>query len=233
MQRITFFLAAVALAISLAAFQRATFSRADAATQKKDLWKIERHYPPLVFTSRAWLDCSISSTKNGRQAMRTASGQGFTFDTAMLPIKDGKVMLKEPGMRYKFDAFPTTAVPAHFSGLGDGTITEMKVEVEVDVKRFRQPGGPGTDIHFEASDLNADAAYVEFTGLFVRRSDKKRFPFRVLFGSVPEGQGTVTPAGPGREVPIATKMVRLGSPEKPATVTTALYEAEEDVRALQ
>ncbi len=79
MQRITLFLAALALAISLAAFPRATFQRAAAAAQKKDLWKIERHYPPLVFISKAWLDCSISSTKNGRQIMRTASGQGFTF----------------------------------------------------------------------------------------------------------------------------------------------------------
>src|SRR5262249_8788143 len=156
----------------------------------------ERHYPPLVFTSKAWLDCSISSTKNGRQAMRTVVGQGFTFDPEMLPIKDGKVMLKEPGMLYKFTAFPTAAVKAHVSGLGDGTITEMKAEVEVDVSRFQQPGGPGTDIHFKAADLGGDSAYVEFAGLFVRRSDQKRFPFRILFGSITDGQGTVTPTGP-------------------------------------
>lgn len=54
-------------------------------------WHGQREYPPLVFTSRAWLDCSISSTKPGRQAMCTTNGQGFNFDMEMMPIEDGLV----------------------------------------------------------------------------------------------------------------------------------------------
>jgi len=97
--------------------------------------------------------------------MRTVSGQGFEFDMSMLPIEDGAVEVKSPGMRYKFTAFPSTRIPAEFKGIGTGTITQMKAEVEVDVKRFRQPAGPGTEIRFDAAEINADAAYVEFTGL--------------------------------------------------------------------
>ena len=114
--------------------------------EAKNTWKSERQFPPLVFNSMARLDCSISSTANGKQVLTTVSGQGFTFDTPMLPILDGKVTVKEPGMKYKFTAFPVNPVAARFSGLGEGTITEMMAEVEVDVKQFQQPGGPGTDI---------------------------------------------------------------------------------------
>jgi hypothetical protein len=108
----------------------------------------------------------------------------------------------------------------------------MKAEVEVDTKRFLQPGGPGTTIRFNARDISSDAAYVEFTGVFVRTSDHKRFPFRVVFGSVPEGSGRVVPANREPEAPLASKAVMLGSRSAPASVTTALYEAEDDVRKL-
>ena len=109
----------------------------------------------------------------------------------------------------------------------------MKAEVEVDVKRFQQPAGPGTEIQFTAADLNPDAAYVEFTGVFVRSSDQKRFPFRVVFGSAPAGGGSVLPGNSQAKAPLASKSVRLGSPQQGCPVTTALYEAEDDVRALR
>jgi hypothetical protein len=195
-------------------------------------WEDERNYPPLVFTSKATLDCSISSTDKGRQVMKTVSGTGFSFDAVMLPITDGKVKINGPGMKYKFTAFPATTVASQLSGIGNGAITEMKAEVEVDAKRFAQPAGPGTAIRFSARDISSDAAYVEFTGVFVRESDHKRFPFRVVFVSVPEGSGRVVPANKEPEAPLASKAVVLGSSAAPASVTTALYEAEDDVRKL-
>jgi len=73
---------------------------------------------PLFFTSRAWLDCSISSTKPGRQTMRTTNGQGFNFDMEMMPINDGMVKLQPPGMHYKFTAFPSGRVPAESNATG-------------------------------------------------------------------------------------------------------------------
>jgi hypothetical protein len=195
-------------------------------------WMAERKYPPLVFTSQAYLDCSISSTQPGRQAMTTTSGQGFSFETPMKPIATSKLKVAGTGMNYKFDAYPTATFPAKFTGLGDGTVVEMKAEVEVDVKRYQQPGGSGTDITFDAADINADGAYVEFTGVWVRSSDSKRFPFRVLFSKVSDGGGRVTPATPEPDTHIMAKAVMIGTPKMPATVTTSLYEDESSVETL-
>ena len=226
------YLASAALLMSLIACSRSTTS--NAAAENNDSWKNERQYPPLVFNSNAWLDCSISSSANGRQAMTTTSGQGFTFDATMLPIEKSKLQLiGQSGMKYKFDSFPVAAVKARFTGLGDGTITEMKTEVEVAVARFTQPDGAGTAIHFTATDIATDSAYVEFTGVFVRTSDTKRFPFRVLFGRVQDGSGTVVPFSAAPETTLQSKYVRLGSVRLPVTVTTALYEAEDDVAKLK
>jgi len=166
--------------------------------------------------------------------MNTTSGQGFTFDATMLPLEKSSLqVIGQSGMKYKFDSYPTAAVKAHFTGLGDGLITEMKSEVEVAISRFSQPGGPGTAIHFTALDISADSAYVEFTGVFVRTSDKKPFPFRVLFGHVPEGNGLVVPFSAAPETTLMSKKVTLGSLRSPATVTTALYEAEDRVAKLK
>jgi hypothetical protein len=250
----------MALPVALAAFGCALFAIYQsqtrpvlAASTREDklsdkAWRSERAYPPLVFMGRAWLECSISSTRMGRQAMRTVSGQSFDFDMAMQPIKDGLVRVKSPGMFYKFNAFPAQKVPANFTGIGTGNIVEMKAEVEVDVKRFSQPGGAGTEISFNAADINADSAYIEFTGVFVRMADNKRFPFRVLFGGVTEGSGSVQPGlslspnfQPGNGPPnllgapefrLLSKNVNIGSAAHPAIVTTAMYEAEDDVAKL-
>src|ERR1700688_3624295 len=136
------YLAAAALVLSLAEFGRSNPPTTLAKDNAKDSWKNERQYPPLVFSGSSVLDCSISSSANGRQIMTTTSGQGFTFDATMFPIQNGQLqLLGKTGMMYKFESFPTTAVRAHFTGLGDGLITEMKSEVEVSVARFKQPKG--------------------------------------------------------------------------------------------
>jgi hypothetical protein len=105
------YLAAVALVVSLISFARPNSLNTSAS--ENDPWKNERQYPPLVFSGSSWLDCSISSTANGRQIMTTTSGQGFTFDATMLPIQNGKLQLQgQTGMMYKFESFPTAAVKA-------------------------------------------------------------------------------------------------------------------------
>jgi hypothetical protein len=230
-ENLAIYVAGIALVVSMASFGRTPNT---SAHESDDSWKSERQYPPLVFTGSSWLDCSISSSANGRQIMTTTSGQGFTFDATMLPLQNGKLQLQgQTGMMYKFESFPTAAVKAHFTGLGDGMITEMKAEVEVSVARFKQPDGAGTAIHFTAADIAADSAYVEFTGVFVRSSDHKPFPFRVLFGRVQEGSGLVVPASAAPDTTILSKRVMLGSVRSPVTVTTALYEAEDNVAKLK
>ncbi len=218
-----------ALFVSLASFSRSNLPNPSAQNNDDD-WKGVRQYPPLVFNSSAWLDCSISSSENGRQVMTTLSGQGFSFDAIMLSLKSSKLQLiGQNGMMYKFDSFPSTAVKAHFSGLGDGLITEMKSEVEVSVSSFKQPDGAGTAIHFTATDIAVDSAYVEFTGVFVRATDHKPFPYRVLFGKVRDGSGTVVPVNSAPDTTILRKQVTLGSVRSPVTVTTVLVLAQREM----
>jgi len=234
MLKATFAIACLALLLALVALQRPTLLEAYAdQPPPKDDWKAVRNYPPLVFNSTATLDCKISATGLGRQIMKTVSGQGFDFDAIMLPIKEGWVKLKKPGMNYQFTSYPSNAIPATLKGIGEGMITEFQAEVEVDVRRYDQPGGPGTEISFNSSDIVNDAAYVEFTGVFVRQKDKKEFPFRVLFGSVPDGQGRVTPADSKPNSRMMAKAVAIGTLTRPATVVTALYEREDDVAVLK
>jgi flavin reductase (DIM6/NTAB) family NADH-FMN oxidoreductase RutF len=117
MQKLALPVAVAALVCAVVAIFQAQSHSALAASSRTDksddkIWRSERAYPPLVFTSRAWLECSISSTKVGRQTLRTVSGQGFDFDMLMQPIKDGIVRVQAPGMFYKFNAFPGEKVPA-------------------------------------------------------------------------------------------------------------------------
>jgi hypothetical protein len=174
MRKLTFAIAVAALLISIVALLRPVFRLDDDA---KNTWKSERQFPPLVFNSMAKLDCSISSTANGRQALTTVSGQGFSFDTPMLPILDGQVTVKEPGMKYKFSAFPVGTVSARFSGLGEGTITEMMAEVEVDVKHFLQPGGPGTNISFQAGKISTPMPLTLSLPVCLSATIRNAFPF--------------------------------------------------------
>src|SRR5260370_37416358 len=125
----------------------------------------------------------MSSNANGRQVMNTTSGQGLTFDATMLPIEKSKLqVIGQSGMKYKFDSFPTAAVKARFTGLGDGLITEMKSEVEVAVARYSQPGGAGAALHFTAADIGAGLALVGFSAGVVLKDECQRVPFRGLFG---------------------------------------------------
>jgi hypothetical protein len=55
----------------------------------------------------------------------------------------------------------------------------------------------------------------------------------VLFGRVQDGSGLVVPATAAPDTTILSKRVTLGSVRSPVTVTTALYEAEDNVAKLK
>jgi len=156
--------------MSLIACSRSTTSNA-AARENNDFLEKRATISAVSIQQQcmAGLFRSLPSA-NGRQVMNTTSGQGFTFDATMLPIEKSKLqVIVKAGMKYKFDSFPTAAVKARFTGLGDGLITEMKSEVEVAVARYSQPAG-GDAIHFTAADIGADSAYVELRECLFERT---------------------------------------------------------------
>src|SRR5260370_41968874 len=95
-RNLALYVASAALMLSLLALMRSNTATAYAAPANPDPWKSERQYPPLVFNSKAWLDCSISSTANGRHTISTMTGQGFTFNPGMLPMQKRRIQLIGP-----------------------------------------------------------------------------------------------------------------------------------------
>jgi hypothetical protein len=55
----------------------------------------------------------------------------------------------------------------------------------------------------------------------------------LLFGRVQDGSGLVVPASAAPDTTILSKRVTLGSVRSPVMVTTALYEAEDNVAKLK
>src|SRR5260370_17957313 len=107
-RNLALYVASAALMLSLLALMRSNTATAYAAPANPDPWKSERQYPPLVFNSKAWLDCSISSTANGPQTMSSMSGQGFTFFAPMLPIQKSKLQRVAHTARIpQFDSLPS------------------------------------------------------------------------------------------------------------------------------
>jgi len=143
-----------------------------------------------VQTANALLECSISSTTAGRASHDHQIRAGLHVCTQpMQPIKKSELKLisqtgMQTGMMYKFDAFPAAAFKARFKRpWAEGTIIEMKSEVEVAVARFSQAGGPGTPIHFTAEDIAPDSAYVEFTECLFEPAIANHSPFACFFGA--------------------------------------------------
>ena len=236
MQKATFVLALAAFLLALGAWLRPERPHSVAATQSLSTSALtearhepedERTYPPLVLSGRLWLDCFFSSTRNGQLKLHWVDGQGFGFNTPLRPVKDAKISFHGLGLRDEFNAFPVADVATCLKGLGDGTITRMKVEVWFNLKRYRRLPRVRNSIHFDLSSSGSDPPYAELTGLFIRRSDAKKFPFRVVFGSIPTGNGDIS-----IQTSDLSQTLRFGSQDKPATVITSLYEKEDDVKSL-
>lgn len=164
--------------------------------------------------------------------LHTTSGQGFDFNTPLRPVKNPKVRFQGAGLVNEFNAFPTTNVFTCLKGIGDGTITAMKLEVWLNLRRYRQTSHTNRVIHFDVTDSGSDPPYVELTGIFIRHLDCKRFPFRVVFGRLAEGGGDIAYSNPDLSQNLA-QTIQLGSSRKPATVMTSLYEMEDGVRILE
>ena len=245
MQKATFVLALLAFVLAVAAWLRPYPPRGVSAAQQptavsdsvgvplQSTTLPESTYPPLILVSRSWLECSTASTKEGRLTIHTIDGQGFHFSTPILPVKDAKVSMQGASLSTEFDAYPVTAVFTCLKGIGDGTITTMKIEVWFQLSRYQYLSQTKslTNIGFKFSDSASNPPYIELTGVFERQRDSKKFPFRVIFGKAVTGSGNVTSAAPDRMDDLSLKL-HFGTSSTPLTAMTSLYEIEDDVRSL-
>jgi hypothetical protein len=182
--------------------------------------------PPAVLSGEGRLDCTISAQKNGRQKLALREGVGLEFDVEVSPIVDGVVNQKGPeaGGSYRFTSH--LAKPGHgtLAGVGEIDIDELETRVNVEMNRYKQAGGPGTELSFSSEDMARRGVYIEFGG---RGRSKKGevYSFRVTLGAAGAGSGgSVQPASNATTAPIQSKMVMVQAPTTTVVshVTTTL-----------
>jgi hypothetical protein len=179
--------------------------------------------PPVIHTGEGHLDCSISAQENGRQKLSIQQGTGLEFEVAVSPIVDGTIQTKGPekGGAYRFTSHLAAPGKGALAGVGPVTIDALETKVNVEMKRYQQPGGPGTLLTFTSEDMASRGIYVEFAGQAHAEGGDK-YAFRVTLGQPGKGSGgSVKPAGPGYNAPIQAKMVMIVAPQT-TVVTTAV-----------
>jgi len=183
-------------------------ARTIAATQ-------EPSAPPAVLNGNAKLECNISSRENGRQKLVLDSGQGIEFDVAVSPIVDGVVETyrHKGGGSYRFTSHLAAPGAGTLSGVGPVHIEKLETRVRVEMQRYDQPEGPGTELSFRSDDMATKGAYVEFRGE-ARADNGDRYRFRVTLGAPgPASGGRVTPESDAENANIAAKVVMIDAPE--------------------
>jgi hypothetical protein len=180
-------------------------------------------YPPAIVNGEGHLVCNISSKENGRQTLTIASGDGLVFDAIVSPIVDGTVSQKGPekGGVYRFTSHLAKPTKGTLPGVGEIDIEELETKVSVEMKRYQQPGGPGTELSFGSADMADRGIYVEFAGRGKTATGDK-YAFRVNLGKATDGSGKVTPANSNENSRIYAKMVVMTAPVVTSVVTTTV-----------
>lgn len=171
--------------------------------------------PPAVLNGSAKLECTISSRENGHQKLVLDSGQGLEFDVAVSPIVDGIVETSStrPSASYQFTSHLAAPGQGSLSGVGKVRIEKLETRVHVDMQRYDQPKGPGTELSFRSEDMVDKGVYVEFRG-DARAENGDMYRFRVSLGAAGPGSGgRVQPASDAERAPIAAKMVMIEAPQ--------------------
>jgi hypothetical protein len=179
--------------------------------------------PPAVLTGEGELHCTIDARANGRQQLEITSGGGLEFDAVVSPIVDGTVTANGPdkGGAYRFTSHLAAPAKGKLPGTGDVEIDELETKVAVEMKRYQQPGGRGTNLTFTSDDMSRRGIYVEFAGK-AHTASGERYSFRVNLGAPIEGSGKVTPANDNAIAPMAAKVVYIRAPISTVLVTTSL-----------
>ncbi|MFZ5892367.1 MAG: hypothetical protein ACOY0T_15010 [Myxococcota bacterium] len=181
--------------------------------------QMDLQMPPTVLSGSARLECSISSSENGRQRLAVAEGQGLAFDVLVSPIVDGTVETQRGSnsASYQFTSHLAKPGAGTLAGVGTVRIERLETRVEVHMNRYDQPGGPGTVLSFRAEDMAKRDSYVQFLGEAVAKNGD-RYKFRITLGAPGSGSaGYVYPMTPGESAPIMAKMVTIE-----ATTTTVV-----------
>ncbi len=170
-------------------------------------------YPPAVLMGEVDLQCTISQKERGRQTLVARGGTALEFDAVVSPIVDGEVQTRgeSKGGMYRFTSHLAEPATGRLGNIGEVKLEELETRVTVEVTKYSQPNGAGTAFSFTSGDMRRGGVYVEFMGKAVAKNGD-RYAFRVNLGAPSGGSGQVTPAGPGPNVQIQSKMVMVTAP---------------------
>ncbi len=149
------------------------------------------------------------------------SGQGLEFDVSVSPIVDGVVNTKGEGKggSYRFTSHLAKPGKGMLSGVGEVTIDELETKVNVEMDRYKQPAGAGTELTFSSEDMAKRGIYIEFSGRATAKNGE-HYGFKVTLGAPAAGSGgKVMPSTAATTAPIQSKMVIVQAPQ--TTVVTS------------
>jgi hypothetical protein len=179
--------------------------------------------PPAVLTGDGELICNISDKENGHQKLTISNGSGLEFDVAVSPIIDGIVSTAGPdkGGSYRFTSHLAKPSTGKLPGVGTIDLDELDTKVMVEMTRYKQPKGKGTELTFSSADMARRGIYVEFAGRGHAKTGEK-YSFRVNLGAPTDGNGRVVPADDNNESRMAAKVVMVRAPTTTVLVTTSV-----------
>jgi len=180
-------------------------------------------FPPSVLTGDGSLECNISDKENGHQTLTILNGGGLEFDVVVSPIVDGSVTTAGPakGGSYRFTSHLAKPATAKLPGVGTFVLDVLETKVVVEIARYQQPKGKGTEFSFTSFDMNGRGIYVEFAGRG-HAANGEKVAFRVNLGAPSKGGGRVKPATDDNVSNVASKMVSFEAPVTTVVVTTTV-----------
>lgn len=179
--------------------------------------------PPAVLTGDGELTCNISDRENGHQKLTISTGGGLEFDAIVSPIVDGRVTTAGPekGGSYKFTSHLAKPATGKLPGVGKIDLDELETKVVVEMTRYQQPKGKGTQLSFTSRDMSSRGIYVEFSGRGHADSGEK-YSFRVNLGAPTDGSGRIDPADDNDDSHMVAKVVFVRAPTTTVLVTTTV-----------
>ncbi|HXU06570.1 MAG TPA: hypothetical protein VN903_36695, partial [Polyangia bacterium] len=102
----------------------------------------------------------------------------------------------------------------------------LETKVVVEMTRYQQPKGKGTELSFTSFDMNRRGIYVEFAGRGHAKNGEQ-YTFRVNLGAPSKGGGRVKPASDDYESHAVSKMVSFEAPVTTVVVTTTVNRVEQ------
>lgn len=179
--------------------------------------------PPAVLSGAGELTCNISDKENGHQKLTITNGGGLEFDAVVSPIVDGRVTTAGPekGGSYKFTSHLAKPATGRLPGVGKIDLDELETKVVVEMTRYQQPKGKGTQLSFTSRDMSGRGIYVEFSGRG-HADNGERYSFRVNLGAPTDGNGRIDPADDNDDSHMVSKMVMVRAPTTTVLVTTTV-----------